>query len=49
MTGNPNLFFNGDRAAFVKEIRKKAKSKTEQLEAEGQMNMLENATEGAAE
>lgn len=38
---NPNLFFNGDRASFVTEIRRKRKTKLEQLEEKGQGNFLE--------
>ena len=39
---NPSLLFNGDRARFVTEIRKKKKNSVQALEDAGQMNLLEN-------
>ena len=33
---NPAIFFNGDRIRFVREIRRKRMTKTEQLESAGQ-------------
>lgn len=38
---NPTVFFNGDRARFTTEFRKKKKSQQEQLEDEGQQRLLE--------
>ena len=40
---NPNIYFNGDRARFAMEIRKKKKSKQDELEEAGQGNLLEAA------
>ena len=39
---NPSLLFNGDRARFVTEIRKKKKNSAQALEDAGQMTLLEN-------
>lgn len=38
---NPSMAFNGDRARFVTEFRRKKKSTQEQLEDEGQGRLLE--------
>ena len=37
---NPAIAFNGDRARFITEIRKKRKSKTERLEDDGQLPLI---------
>lgn len=37
---NPNFIFNGDRVRFITEIRRKKVSKTEELEAAGQMRLI---------
>lgn len=36
---NPALFFKGDRVLFIKEYRRRNKSKAEQLEANGQQQL----------
>lgn len=38
---NPTIIFNGDRARFTTEFRKKKKSQQEELEAEGQQRLLD--------
>lgn len=37
---NPAIIFNGDRARFVTELRRKKRSKTEALEGQGQQRLL---------
>lgn len=38
---NPTIIFNGDRARFTTEFRKKKKTQQEQLEEEGQQRLLD--------
>lgn len=39
---NPAILFNGDRARFITEVRKKRKSRTEIAEENGQMRLIED-------